>query len=101
MCVKRGKAVDTVSVEKRCMRTHRYGREKRSMTWTRLSTCINDAEIDSALDDLGIPKDPAARVELLHRFMGTTQRFGIGDAGFSPEQEYMLAKAQLLAVNNW
>ncbi len=67
----------------------------------RLSNCKTDPEIDSALDALGIPKDPATRVELLHSFMGTTQRFGIGDAGFSPEQEYMLAKAQLLAVNKW
>ncbi len=68
-----------------------------------LSCCNNDADIEAALTDLDISNDPVARTEYLHKFMGTTQQFRFGGptGGFSAEQEYSLAKAQLLAVNKW
>ena len=66
-----------------------------------LSRCMNDAEIEAALTDLEVSTDLEERTAYLHRFMGTTHRLSLGDApdDFTPEQEYALAKLQLLAIN--
>ena len=57
--------------------------------------------VDAVLDNANFDKRPAQRVSLLYRVMGVRQVFGSStDPGsMSPEDEYALAKEQLIVVN--
>ena len=65
-----------------------------------LYSCMDYIEIDNILDSLNIDKDIVMRIAYLHKFMGTTQIFVCGDArGVNLEEEYYIAKFQLIALN--
>jgi len=63
-----------------------------------LATCDNVVQIDSVLDELEVGSDVKQRTNALREFMGIEQSFSITDE-FTPEQEYGLAKRQLIMLN--
>ena len=64
-----------------------------------LASCNDVHNIDCILDDLEVDNDIELRTNVLREFMGIDQSFSITDDEFTPEQEYNIAKRQLIIMN--
>jgi len=65
----------------------------------KLASCDNLDKIVPILNELEIEDVVETRTNVLREFLGIDQSFSISDDDLTPEQEYEIAKQQLVMMN--